>query len=135
MAGDGWQQTEDAMFGSKKSAVEKAAVGEHKRARKTAKVEGKSAKAQEKAAKAAAKEPPGLIATLTDRKTAKRAIQVVTLVGPVVAPIALDGLHEGARLPGRASGPATRGFPRKKSARTADRPGRSPPGSPPCRAR
>ncbi len=78
------------MFGSKKSAVEKAVVDEHKRARKTAKVEGKSAKAQEKAAKAEAKEPPGLIATLTDRKTAKRAIQVVSMVGPVVAPIALD---------------------------------------------
>lgn len=69
------------MFGRKRSKGEKKAA----HAEKTAK------KAEGKAEKAIKKEPVGLIGTLTNPKTAKRAVSVAKIAGPAIAPFALKG--------------------------------------------
>ena len=79
------------MFGKKSSAGGKGlAKAEKKAARKAKKVDRKAGKAANKSTKAAEKAAPkGFIGTLTDPKSAKRALAVAKIAGPVVAPFAL----------------------------------------------
>ena len=82
------------MFGKKSSAGKSLAKAEKKAARKAKKADGKAAKATGKSAKANAKAaekaaPKSVIGTLTDPKTARRALAVAKIAGPVVAPFAL----------------------------------------------
>ena len=64
-------------LGKKRSATDDAAPKLSKRA------------ARKQAKKAAESAPRGLVETLTDPKTTKRALAVAKLAGPVVAPVAL----------------------------------------------
>ena len=71
-------------------AQKKAAKAAKKADRTAKKSDRKTAKDAKKGAKDAKKAPPpGLIGTLTDPKTAKRAIAVAKVAGPMLAPIAL----------------------------------------------
>ncbi|SDO52953.1 hypothetical protein SAMN04515671_1233 [Nakamurella panacisegetis] len=72
------------MFGKKSSTGGKdLAKAEKKVARKAEKAERKAAKSAEKVA------PKSIIGTLTDPKTARRALAVAKIAGPIVAPFAL----------------------------------------------
>lgn len=71
------------MFGRKSTSHKGIARAERKAARHA---EARADKAEKKVAKA---QPKGVIGTLTDPKTAKRALSVAKLAGPVVAPYAL----------------------------------------------
>jgi hypothetical protein len=78
------------MFGRKSTSRKGLARSEKKAARKARRVEGKAGRAGKKAGRKAAKaEPKGVIGTLTDPRTAKRALSVAKIAGPVVAPYAL----------------------------------------------
>lgn len=84
------------MFGRKSSSYKKAARAEKKAAKKAdrsaaqaSKVATRADKAGKKAEKAAKKEPAGLIGTLTNPKTAKRALAVAKIAGPSISPLAL----------------------------------------------
>lgn len=79
------------MFGKKSSAGgNELAKVEKKAARQAKKANRKATKADTKSAKAAEKDAPkGLIGMLTDPKTAKRALSVAKVAGPMVAPAAL----------------------------------------------
>ncbi len=72
-------------------ADDKKVAKDNKKAAKNDKKAARDAKKATKEAKKAAKKapPPGLIGTLTDPKTAKRAIAAAKVAGPVIAPIAL----------------------------------------------
>ena len=79
----GRKSTTKSLARAEKKAVKKA----NKTADKTAKrTDSKTAKAVKKAQK---EEPKGLVGTLTDPKTAKRALAVARIAGPAVAPFAL----------------------------------------------
>ena len=67
------------MFGRKSGGSEK----------KAQRAEKKADKAVKKADKAIKKEPAGVIGTLTNPKTARRALAVAKIAGPAIAPFAL----------------------------------------------
>jgi hypothetical protein len=75
------------MFGRKSSSGKGLARSEKKAARKAHKIQGHADKASRKAAEKA--QPLGFIGTLTDPKTAKRALSVAKIAGPAIAPYAL----------------------------------------------
>ena len=74
------------MFG-KKSAGEKIADSGKKASKETAKASKKVAKAAETADKS---RPANIVETLTRPRTARRAMRVVRIAGPVLAPFALE---------------------------------------------
>jgi hypothetical protein len=59
--------------------------------KKAARAEKKAGRAAKKAEKAIRNEPVGWIGTLTNPKTAKRALAVAKIAGPAIAPFALKG--------------------------------------------
>jgi hypothetical protein len=82
------------MFGKKSTAGELIAVT-GKQAEKAAKEAAKAANKTEKAAKKAQKvipsdRPPNIVETLTNPRTARRALRVVQITGPALAPFALE---------------------------------------------
>ncbi|MET3808011.1 hypothetical protein ABIB25_005038 [Nakamurella sp. UYEF19] len=88
------------MFGRKSSSYKRAARAEKKAAKKAqkaskkvsskaGKVSAKADRAGKKADKLAKKEPAGFIGTLTNPKTAKRALAVAKIAGPSISPLAL----------------------------------------------
>ncbi len=70
-------------------ASSKAVKADTKATKAATKAAARSAKADAKAATIKAKQPTGLIGTLTSPKTATRAMAVAKIVGPTVAPYAL----------------------------------------------
>lgn len=89
------------MFGRKSSSGTGLASSEKKAARKVEKARAKAEKSRGRAEKARGKadtasrkaaekaQPKGLIGSLTDPKTARRALSVAKIAGPAVAPYAL----------------------------------------------
>lgn len=71
------------IFGKKKSAAVKESESSARSARKAEKSSKQAAKDAKKAT------PAGLIGTLTDPKTARRAVAVAKIAGPALAPYAL----------------------------------------------
>src|ERR1700712_1657841 len=76
------------MFGTKSTSGEKIASTQKKAVKKADKAVDKAAKKAEKAV--AAERPANIVETLTNPKTAKRALRVVRIAGPALAPFALD---------------------------------------------
>lgn len=83
------------MFGTKSTGGEKVADSGKKAAKKVGKAADKAGKAADKAGKAAEKaadknQPANIVETLTRPRTARRAMRVVKIAGPVLAPFALE---------------------------------------------